>query len=363
MRVSKTLVLSAALAPVLAPAIGSSALAVTLMVPGEFASVQAAIDASASGDRIEVAAGLHVGDIDFRGKGVAVVGEGPETVLQGTGTSSVVRFATGEGRGSVLDSVLVRGGVANVGGGILVSNGASPTIVRSVVIDNRAIANGSGIAIDGADSAPLVYNNLFAYNASAGGDPHTIDVSNGARPVIVNNMIVRGDSNGIITRGPSAPRIMNNIIAFNGSLAAGARRGRGICDFALNGASEITFNDFRRNRVAALLRGGQDWGRVARFQASHPGEANIHDNNDGRPGFPRRPARSVANAPLDDFRLVRDYRRTAAIDAGNPDPACNDLDGTRNDIGYTGGPFAAGASYPADGDCGTGQSLFSAPGK
>ncbi len=28
-----------------------------------------------------------------------------------------------------------------------------------------------------------------------------------------------------------------------------------------------------------------------------------------------------------------------AIDAGDPDPAYNDLDGTRNDMGYTGGPF------------------------
>jgi hypothetical protein len=329
----------------------SAAQAAVIGVPSDLPTVQAAIDAAMPGDRIDVAPGLHVGNVDFGGKAVTVIGAGPETIIEGTGDGSVVRFATGEGNESVLDSVLIRGGTANVGGGIYVS-GSSPTIVRNVVIDNRALAGGSGIAIDGSGAAPLIYNNLFAYNASAGGDPHTMEIYSGASPVIVNNTIVRGDSNGIITRGASAPIIMNNIISFNGSFATGGLRGRGICDFAFNGASEITFNNFRRNRIAALLRNGRDWERVTFFQKTNPDEANIHDNNDGRPGFPKRPARIVERAVLDDFMLVRDEKRTAAIDAGNPDPACNDLDGTRNDIGATGGPFAAGDLYPALGGCG-----------
>jgi hypothetical protein len=331
--------------------VDSPANAAVIGVPSDLPTVQAAIDAAMPGDRIDVDPGLHVGNVDFRGKAVAVVGRGVETILEGTGAGSVVRFTSGEGNDSVLDSVLIRGGNANVGGGIYVSD-SSPTIIRNVVIDNRAFAGGSGIAIDGGGAVPLIYNNLFAYNASAGGDPHTMEINNGASPVIVNNTIVRGDSNGIITRGPSAPVILNNIISFNGSFASDGLRGRGICDFAFNGASVITFNNFRRNRVAALLRNGRDWGRVAFFQKANPDEPNIHDNNDGRPGFPKRPARNVERAGLDDFRLVRDERRTAAIDAGKPDPACNDLDGTRNDIGATGGPFAAGSLYPTIGVCG-----------
>ncbi len=329
----------------------TQAKAAVIGVPSDLPTVQAAIDSAMPGDLIDVAPGLHVGNVDFLGKAVTVIGAGAETVLEGSGQGSVVRFVTGEGNDSVLDSVLIRGGNANVGGGIYVS-GSSPTIIRNVVIDNRAFANGSGIAIDGALAAPLVYNNLFAYNVSAGGDPHTIDVSNGPSPVIVNNTIVRGDSNGIITRGPSAPVVMNNIISFNGSFADGGLRGRGICDFAFNGASEITFNNFRRNRIAALLRDGRDWGRATFFQKANPDEPNIFGNNDGRPGFPKRPAHSVERAVLDDFELVRDERRTAAIDSGKPDPVCNDLDGTRNDIGATGGAFAAGGFYPTVGACG-----------
>jgi hypothetical protein len=63
---------------------------------------------------------------------------------------------------------------------------------------------------------------------------------------------------------------------------------------------------------------------------------SVPENVDGRPRFPRQ---SFAEATLpDDF--VLHPRRSRARDAGNPDPAYNDLDGSRNDIGFTGGPYA-----------------------
>jgi len=39
----------------------------------------------------------------------------------------------------------------------------------------------------------------------------------------------------------------------------------------------------------------------------------------------------------EDFSLVTG---SPCIDAGNPEPMYNDLDGSRNDIGLTGGPLA-----------------------
>lgn len=339
------------LAATLGVVVGSGALAATIQVPLDRPGIQAAIDAAAEGDVIAVAPGVYRESLDFRGKAVTVVGKGPETIVDAEGAGTVVRFASGEGNRSILDSLLLRGGAANLGGGIYVRD-ASPTIVRNVIFDNRAVGGGSGIFVDGAAAAPLLYNNLIAYNRSSGGDPHSLEIVGGAGPIVVNNTIVRGDSNGIIVRGPSAPRIVNNIIAFNGSFDSGAR-GRGICDFSIGGRAVIAFNDFRRNRVAALLRGGNDWRRVTRFQRLNPEEPNVRDNVDGRPGFPSRPPRTAAAAALDDFRPITGDLRAAVIDAGDPSPLCVDVDGTRNDIGFTGGPFESAGIYPLRGDCGS----------
>lgn len=205
-----------------------SASAATIdVVEGE--SVQAAIDLAVDGDLVSVGAGTFVGDLDYLGKAIHVRGVGNATVLRGTGSTSVVRFASGEGASSVLDSVVVTGGVAAEGGGIYV-RGASPTIVRNVIVENRAGSRGSGIYLE--ESAARVYNNLIAYNANAGGDPHSVQIVN-ASPVVVNNTIVRGDSNGILVSGAaSLPVIVSNLLVYNGSRPAGFEaRGRGICDF------------------------------------------------------------------------------------------------------------------------------------
>jgi hypothetical protein len=254
------------------------------------------------------------------------------SVLRGSGTGSVVTFDEGEPPEAVLDSVQVTGGMADTGGAILIRN-ASPTIRRTVLFDNRAVLRGSAVALE-ASNARLV-NNLVIFNGSAGGDPHSIDVT-AASPMIVNNTIVRGDSNGIIIRGASAPVVANNIIAVNGSVTATDRRGRGICDFSAGGTAVIHYNSFSRNRVGALLTDGRDFAFIRGAQRII-GAPRLIGNVDGRPGFVGRVGRSPREAVLANFALDG---RGRATDAGNPDPSFNDRDGTRNDIGFTGGPEA-----------------------
>ena len=319
-----------ALLPLTAPA------AEVVVPPG--ASVQAAIDAAADGDVVRLEAGTYQENVDFLGKAIRVVGVGPTSVLRGTGSGPVVTFVGGEPADAVLDSVLVTGGIAESGGGILIRN-ASPTIQRTVLFDNRAAARGSAVALE--TSAARLFNNLVIFNTSAGGDPHSIDVT-GASPTIVNNTIVRGDSNGIIVRGASAPLIMNNIIASNGSVTATDRRGRGICDFSAGGAAVVHYNVFNRNRVGALLTDGRDFFAIRGAQR-RIGPPRLVGNVDGRPGFAGRIGRSVADAMLAAFVLDG---RGRATNAGNPDPAYDDLDGTRNDAGFTGGPLAP--TWPLD---------------
>lgn len=303
-------------------------------------SIQAAIDQAVGGDLVALDAGSYPGDVDFAGKAITVLGLGPDTVLEGTGGGPVVRFDSNEGPGSVLDSVVVTGGLAERGGGIYIA-GASPTVVRTIVFGNRARFQGSGIYVTGSSAS--IRNNLLLYNGTAAGDPHTIEVQSAA-PAIVNNTIVRNDSNAVITRGSSAAIILNNVLAWNGSRG----RGRGICDFS-GGVARIGYNLFYRNRKAALLTDGIDFRKIGRAE-SRIGPPRLEGNVDGNPRFemrsgpPRPGSRRQERTTLADFAAGLqprcDGRRQRTYDAGHPDPAYDDLDGTRNDIGFTGGPDA-----------------------
>lgn len=309
-------------------ALAADASAATLprrIVPGE--SIQAAIDAAADGDVLELAPGAWTEDVDFRGKAITLRGLGPATVLHGTGLGPVVTFVSGEGPSSVLDGVTITGGIATRGGGVLV-DGASPTLLRNRIVRNRAHRQGSGVHL-GASSAVL-RNNLIAENATVSlvaGDAHGVEIQGGA-PTLLNNTIVDGDSNGIILRAGAAAVIRGNVLAYNGSQTAGEARGRGICDFS-GGRAVIQHNLFSTNRRGALLTtGGVNYGRIA-VAERRIGEARIASNRDGSPRF-------VARRD-GDYRLAATSR---AIDLGDPDPALADRDGTRNDAGYTGGPLA-----------------------
>jgi hypothetical protein len=120
----------------------------------------------------------------------------------------------------------------------------------------------------------------------------------------------------------------------------GDPRCRGICDFSIGGTALIQYNLFHRNRVAALLTGGTNYRkiRVAEKNISPP---RLLENTDGNPKFAGRRLRNPEGVVLPDDFFLRPARRSRSIDAGNPDPLYNDLDGTRNDAGFTGGPFAS----------------------
>lgn len=234
----------------------------------------------------------------------------------------------------MLDSVTVTGGRSAQGGGIRIV-GASPTILRCVIAGNRASARGSGVYIEASSAA--LYNNLIIYNGADGGDPHGVEIVD-ASPRIINNTIARGDSNGILTRGATAALILNNVIAYNGGVTDRERRGRGICDFSPD-TTVIAYNVFYRNRIGALLTDGTDFRRIrgAQLVIAPP---RLEGNYDGRP-FARRPRTDIGAAVIPDDFLPGTFGRAAAVDAGHPDPAYDDRDGTRNDAGFTGGPLAA----------------------
>ena len=152
-------------------------------------TVQHCIDQSANGDVVTVLPGTYPENIDFLGKAITVRSrDGAETtILEGDTVNSVVRFASGEGRDSVLEGFTVRhgGGTLNnlifdgrVGGGIYVLE-ASPTIASCVVAENAVAEHtwkwGGGIgSVSGSPfiaDCQIVDNLLsdFGEGASGGG--------------------------------------------------------------------------------------------------------------------------------------------------------------------------------------------------
>jgi hypothetical protein len=129
----------------------------TLSVPGQYPTIQAAIDAAPSDSMriISVAAGEHAGPVNFLGKPVVVRGAGAgQTAIVGNGgqQASVVRFAGGEPAIAALERVTVRGGTTGTpfpgapqflcGGGVFGKDSAAS--VRDCVIEQNAAAFGGG---------------------------------------------------------------------------------------------------------------------------------------------------------------------------------------------------------------------------
>ncbi len=90
--------------------VATLAAADTLHVPGEYATIQAAIDAAVDGDEIQVAPGMYNEAIDFIGKAVRLYSaDGPDvTMIHGDGlNASVVTCVSGEGSETILDGFRV----------------------------------------------------------------------------------------------------------------------------------------------------------------------------------------------------------------------------------------------------------------
>src|SRR5260221_10619122 len=127
-----TLALTASAAPV-----GATA-AVTIRVPLDQPTIQAAIAAASDGDRVLVAPGIYRENVTFLGKAITVAAsDGPaSTVIDGGMNGPTVSFVSNEPRSAVLRGfTIVRGTESSSstdGGGIQIAN-ASPTVEHNVV--------------------------------------------------------------------------------------------------------------------------------------------------------------------------------------------------------------------------------------
>lgn len=134
-----------------------------------YTSIQQAINGAASGATLRIGPGTYNETLTLR-SGVSLMGAGPGvTVVHGAGNQpTVTASGAGIGRTTVIEQLSITGGGGQNGAGVLVRNGAAPTL-RSLVIDgNTASSWGGGVGvINGGDA--LLEGVVIRNNASPGG--------------------------------------------------------------------------------------------------------------------------------------------------------------------------------------------------
>jgi hypothetical protein len=195
----------------------------TIQVPGDYQTIQAAIDASVDGDTVLVADGTYTGEgnknLDFNGKELTVQSEnGPlKTIIDCENDGRGFYFHSGELEDAVVTGFTITNGrVRDQGGGIYIGN-SSPTITNCIIINNIAASNGNnsqggGIYLGNAGS-PTIANSVIVRNTSnyLGGGIYFYN----ARPNIINCTITRNvavDGGGIYVRYKPAPTLINCIL-------------------------------------------------------------------------------------------------------------------------------------------------------
>ncbi len=148
--------------------------ATTYRVPGNFASVQAAIDGAAAGDTIIVGRGTWHENLKFGGKNLCLTSASPTsaavvtaTVLDGGGWGPVVTFGGAENVSCVLTGFTIACGLSENGGGIR-GNGTHATLRYNVITSNTANGNPFGYGGGVYQCDGLIEYNRIAQNRSSG---------------------------------------------------------------------------------------------------------------------------------------------------------------------------------------------------
>lgn len=230
----------------------------------------------------------------------------------------------------------------NTGSGIYMKYSCNPEIAANIFD-----GNGVGIYV-WEQSKPLIKNNSILRNTT--GIAHAWS----SHSTIIGNIISENSWDGIYAVSYSSPRITNNIVSRNGGdglwmfLNWATIENNTIVGNTGDGISAEWYASISpRNNIIAYNGG---WGAFTStyYSYSHGNIYLYYNNIFGNGAGALRPNAydQVGNIYVDP--LFRDmtsnnfqlYYGSPCIDAGDIAPAYNDPDGTRNDLGAYGGPFA-----------------------
>lgn len=231
-------------AVILTPALAASSLADILRVPDDFSTVQAAVNAAAPGDTVEIAPGVWPGPVQISFKDIVLqssTGDPASTVISGTGggTDRVVQVLGG-GPDLVIKGLGITGGIA---GGLGLSNsdatvqdcrifgnenifaagafvsGGSPRLVNNHYFDNTVNSSsggGSGIYVTNTDA--ILDGEIFEGNVG----PAVVTVFN-ASPRIQRIRAIGNSTSAVVSvsGAGSSPLLISSELARNSGTAGG----------------------------------------------------------------------------------------------------------------------------------------------
>jgi parallel beta-helix repeat protein len=139
-------------------------------VPGDYATIQAAVEAASNGDEILVAPGTYTGTgywvINPLGKQITIraTGTAEETILDGEGQRNVVACSNSEGINTVIEGFTITGGDSEEGGGIHCYD-SNPMLTDCTITGNTAYKSGGGIFCE--SSSPTITGCTISDNTAA----------------------------------------------------------------------------------------------------------------------------------------------------------------------------------------------------
>ena len=152
--------------------VGPGAEATIHEVPGDYPTIQLAVDAAVDGDTVLVSAGTYVENVAVSSKSLVIVsseGAGETTIRAIKRGVPVVRLD--DAGGTVLDGFTITGGQARRGGGVWTRDG-SPRIVRCVIRENMAVgkpSEGRGGGLYLLEGTPVVEECIISENDGVAG--------------------------------------------------------------------------------------------------------------------------------------------------------------------------------------------------
>ena len=337
-----------------------------LLVPDEYDTIQAGIDAAAPGETVVVLPGTYTGtgnkDLNWNGKAVTVRSkEGPGvTTIDCENSGRAAYFHNGEGAGSVLEGFTITRGSTTDGAGVY-CDGTSPILRNLHFVDNAAGAYGGAIYAH-QNAGPLIQDCVVKAN-TAGNGGGGMFYKLWSNPVIERTAffdnVSQGKGGGVCAWDSGG--VFRNVILGNNTgngmggaffhncttqwtnCTVSANSGGGL---EANGKSHVVLNSvFWANNPEFVFSGGQVSATYSLIQGGYNGEGN----QSADPKF--------VNPGADDFHL---QQGSPCVDQGTADGApSDDIDGDDRpqgngfDIGADESPYA-GACVPkcAGKECG-----------
>lgn len=203
-------------------------LEVSASAGAEYSSIQAAVDAAASGDTVLVGPGRYVETIDIHGVDLYLMSSsGPSATLIDGGGDGPVIHCSSMSENSSIEGFTITGGVTLpplVGGGIYLAFRASPLIRNNIVVGNQVFSTGGAASTERFEATrgkPLLCE-LIA--GSGGGIFAYLECSPRVVENVIRDNVARGPGGGVVFYDHANGLLEGNLIYNN----VGGRMGGGV---------------------------------------------------------------------------------------------------------------------------------------